>query len=118
MNLINEQFEKALEVDRLDLLFRSPSMRKKSKKQVIAPLIITFNPGNPPVRTWIEEGLEFLHTDPAVKKILPHIDVVFRQDKNIRSRIMRNRYKSKRNTDRHYSCQTTFCVYFATCELE
>ena len=87
-------------------------------------------------------------------------DVVFRQDKNIKSRIMRNRYNSKRNTEnsnnfqpagnfqlhstrckvcermkdgrkkwksnktkreytisRHYTCQTTFCVYLATCEL-
>ena len=90
LNLINTQFEKALEVDKLDLLFRSPSIRKKSRKQVIAPLIITFNPGNPPVRTWITEGLGILHTDEEVKKILPHIDVVFRQDKSIRRGIMKH----------------------------
>ena len=68
--------------------------RKNSKKKVIAPLIITYNPGNPPVRTWINEGLEYLHTDHEVKKILPHIDVVFRQDRNVRNRIMKNRYRS------------------------
>ena len=45
LSVINEQFEKALEVDRLDLLFKSPALRKNGKKKVIAPLIITYNPG-------------------------------------------------------------------------
>ena len=158
--VINEQYEKALEVDRLDLVFKSPALRKNSKKKVIAPLILTYNPGNPPVRTWINEGLEYLHSDDEVKKILPHIYVVFRQDRNVKNRIMKNRYRSNSVKDcpnnlppagnfklhanrckvcermedgkqkwksnktkreykitRHYTCQTTFCIYLATCEL-
>ena len=99
MILINEQFKKALEVDRLDLLFRSPTLRKKVKKKVTDPLILTYNPGNPPIRTWINEGLDILHTDPEIKKILPNIDVVFRQDRNIRNSIIKNRYKTKSDND-------------------
>jgi hypothetical protein len=160
MDLINSQFSKALEVDRLDLLFKTPAQRKKSKKKVVAPLILTFNPGNPPVKSWINEELTNLYQDPKMKKTFPNIDVVYRQNRNIRTRIMRNRYtkrkedqnqvvhqqagnfklhstrcklcdrmedgttkwrsnKTKREYEirRHYTCQTTFCVYLATCTL-
>ena len=44
-----------------------------------------------PVRTWINEGLEFLHCDDEIKKILQSIDVVYGQDKNIKSRTMTKR---------------------------
>ena len=94
-------------------------------------------------------------------KVFPNLDVVFRQNKNIRRRIMRNRYTgSSDNIEesssyqpagcfqlhsskckvcermdeevtswksnktgrsytirRHYTCQTTYCVYLATCHL-
>ena len=93
MDLINSQFSKALEVDRYDLLFKSPAQRKKSKKR--APLVLTFNPGNPPVKSWINEELSNLHKDPKMKKTFPNIDVVYRQNRNIRSRIMRSRYSKR-----------------------
>ena len=54
MKLINDQFRRALTVNRDDLLLRNPSMRKK-KKMVIAPLMVPFNPGNPPFKTWMQE---------------------------------------------------------------
>ena len=98
MDLINSQFSKALEVDRLDLLFKSPAQRKKSKKR--APLVLTFNPGNPPVKSWINEELTNLYQDPKMKKTFPNIDVVYRQNRNIRTRIMRNRY-TKRKEDQN-----------------
>ena len=47
LNVINDQFRRALTVNRDDLLLRNPSVRKK-RKMVIAPLVVTFNPGNPP----------------------------------------------------------------------
>ena len=43
--LINDEFKRALEVDRNDLLFNTE--RKKKKRTVNAPLIIAFSPGNP-----------------------------------------------------------------------
>ena len=49
LTLINEQFSRALSVDRADLLFRTPDQKKK--KKVIAPLVITYNPGNPKLKT-------------------------------------------------------------------
>ena len=51
--LIDEQFKKALAVDRLDLLFRS--RENKKKKTIIAPHVITYNSGNPKFREWIME---------------------------------------------------------------
>ena len=54
IKLINDQFRRALTVNQDDLLLRNPSMRKK-KKMVIAPLMVPFNPGNPPFKTWIQE---------------------------------------------------------------
>ena len=144
----------------MDLLFKDPVLRNKNKKRVVAPLVLTYNPGNPPVKAWIKEGLEYLHQDPKMKKTFPNIDVVFRQNKNIKRRVMQNRYKSRNkdpqsvvcrqagnfklhssrckvcermkdgvkkwtssktgrnyNIRRHYTCQTTFCVYLATCKL-
>ena len=51
--LINEQFRKALSINRMDLLFQSQTNKKK-KRIVIAPLVITFNPGNPNFKDWIK----------------------------------------------------------------
>ena len=41
--LIMEEFGRALEVDRNDLLFNT----NKKKKKTVAPLVITFSPANP-----------------------------------------------------------------------
>ena len=89
--MINEQFGKALSVDRMDLLFKT----KDKKKTIIAPLVITFNPGNPKFNQWIRDELDILHEDPKLKKIFPAINVVTRQTNNIKRRIMRNKYTKK-----------------------
>ena len=49
LKLINGEFKRALEVDRKDLLLSS-SQKKNKKKNVIAPLIITYSPANPNFR--------------------------------------------------------------------
>ena len=159
LKLINDQFRRALTVNRDDLLLRNPSMRKK-RKVVVAPLVITYNPGNPPFKSWINEHIQLLHIDPNLKTLFPKIDVVTRQNFNIKKRIMRNRFrgtkagedpdncpragnyqlhskrcmccermedgktkllssKTKREYQikRHYTCQTTFCVYVLTCQI-
>ena len=64
----------------MDLLFNDS---RKKKRKVISPLIITFNPGNPPIKRWIQEEIKVLHEDPTLKKIFPKIDVVTRQAENI-----------------------------------
>ena len=92
LSLINEQFSRALSVDRADLLFRSADQKKT--KKVIAPLVITYNPGNPFFKSWIKEEIKILHEDIKLKKLFPTIDVVTRQTANIKKRIMRNRYTS------------------------
>ena len=42
LKLINGEFKGALEIDRQDLLFST--VKKKQKKNVVAPLIITYSP--------------------------------------------------------------------------
>ena len=106
--------------------------------------------------------MSILHRDEEMKKTFPFINVVNRQNKNVRRRIMRNRFreddlqdeqqpfqslpsgnfklhnsrcmcclrledgkkvysatKTKRQyrIKRHYTCQTTYCVYVVTCGL-
>ena len=161
LGLINQQFARALSVDRADLLLADPSIRKKPKRRIVAPLIVTHSPANPPYKKWINEELSILHRDPEMKKTFPYINVVTRQNRNIKRRIMRNRFREDEQEDiqttnvlpagnfkfhdgrcmccirmedsktrymstktkqqytikRHYTCQTTFCVYVVTCGL-
>ena len=157
LKMINDQFKRALTVSREDLLLRTPAQGKK-KRNVIAPLVVTYNPGNPPFKLWIKELIEILHKDKDLKALFPKVDVVTRQNANIKKRIMRNRFvgkvdapancppagnfklhskrcmccdrmedgknkllssKTKREykIKRHYTCQTTHCVYVLTCAL-
>ena len=59
---------------------------------VIAPLVITFIPGNPNFKDWIKSEISILHEDPSLKKLFQEISVVKRQNLNIKRRIMRNKY--------------------------
>ena len=158
LGLVNQQFARALSVNRSDLIF-AKSSQKKPKKRIIAPLIITQSPANPPYRKWIQEELNILHRDEEMKKTFPSISVVTRQNKNIGRRIIGTRLKGNDSQDnnnniqpagnyllhaarcmccsrmeevkaykssktgrrytlkRHYTCQTSFCVYLVTCGL-
>ena len=97
MDLINEQFRKAMKVNRSDLIFPTAGKSKK-KKNVISPLVINYNPGNPPFKKRIREELVIHHREPEVKKVFPTIDVVTRQTKSIKQRIIRSRYEKKENS--------------------
>ena len=94
LKLVNEEYARALQVDRLDLLF---GQKKTRKRQIIAPLVITYSPANPPFRKWIQEELHILHSDSKLKKILPKIDVVTRQGKNIAKKVIRSRHWKSEN---------------------
>ena len=59
---------------------------------VVAPLVITFNSGNPPFYKWIQENMSILHEDPKVKKAIPRIDCVTRQSKNIEKDVIKSRH--------------------------
>ena len=56
---------------------------------------MTYNPGNPPFKSWIRENLGILHRDKELKSIFPKLDVVMRQTANIKRRNMRNRFENK-----------------------
>ena len=157
LDLINQQFAKAISVDRSDLIFST--QKKPNKRRIIAPLIVTQSPANPPFRKWIQEEIHILHKDPEMKKTFPVLSVVTRQNKNISRRIIKTRLgkeessdqnnhqpagnfklhntrcmccsrmenekteyqssktKKKKKIKRHYTCQTTYCVYLVSCDL-
>ena len=90
LKLINGEFKRALEIDRQDLLFST--VKKKQKKNVVAPLIITYSPANPNFRKWISDEISVLHEDPKLRKTLPKIDVVTRQAENIQKKVIKSRH--------------------------
>ena len=61
LDLISQQFARALSVDRADLLLADPSNRKKPKRRIVAPLLVTNSPANHPYKKWINEELSILH---------------------------------------------------------
>ena len=89
LQLINGEFNRALEIDRKDLLFNK---NRKPKRIIIAPLVITYNPGNPNFRKWIQEEISILHQDDKTKQLFPKIDVVTRQGKNISDKVISSRH--------------------------
>ena len=98
--MINEEYTKTLQISRNDLLFIE---NRKKKRTVNAPSVITFNPGNPPLKKWIKKEISILHEDPSLKKIFPQINVVTRQGENIGQKVMKSRhwkYEKPLNTNR------------------
>ena len=75
-------------------------MRKK-RKNVIALIVVTFNPGNQPFKTWIQEHIEYLHIDHKMKSLFPKNYVVTRQNFYIKKRIMRIRFQEMRAGERN-----------------
>ena len=59
---------------------------------VLAPLVTTFNPGNPPFYKWIQDNMSILHQEPKVKKAILKIDCVTRQAKNIEQDVIKSRH--------------------------
>ena len=79
LKLINDQFKRALTVNQDDLLLRIPASKKK-RRSVIAPLVVTYNPGNPPFKAWTQEHNTVLQLDPKLKAPFPKIYVITRHN--------------------------------------
>ena len=91
--MINGEFNRALKIDRKDLLFNK---NRKPKRIIIALLLITYSPGNPNFRKWIQEEISILHQDDKTKQLFPKIDVVTRQGENISDKLI---------SSRHWKCE-------------
>ena len=81
-DVVREQFLRASQIQRADLLLRVNSSRKKKKSKSHAHLIFTHNSGNPPLRQWFNDLRYILDQDPKTKKIAETIKIVSRQTKN------------------------------------
>ena len=102
LDLINQQFQKAVAVNRLELIF-SQSAQNKPRRRIIAPPIVTQSPANPPYRKWIQEEIQILHKNPEMKKTFPVLSVVTRQNKNIARRIIKTRIGRTENQDGNHN---------------
>ena len=56
LKLVNEDYTRALQVDRLDLLF---GQKKTRTRKIIAPLVITYFPANPPFKNGYRRSSTF-----------------------------------------------------------
>ena len=86
-----------------DLLIKNPSTWKK-RNIVIAPLVVTYNPGNQPFKHGTEEHIDTMHKDPKLKFLFPQIVVFTRQNFNKKIRIMRKRFNKGMIGERDENC--------------
>ena len=89
-DLINQQFERVLQLDRSELLLVDRNNRRKRK--IICPLVVTYHPSNPPFRQWIQGAMGILHESEKMKKLVPHVSVTTRQGKNIAQTVIKTRH--------------------------
>ena len=78
--MVDCEIYKVKKLNRRDLIFNKKQKAKNSKYKTT--LIVEHHPENPPFRKWIQEGMNTLHINPALKKIFPEIPIVTKQGKN------------------------------------
>ena len=99
-NLITQKFEKAMAIDRADLLRprtyphgASPTQPPTSRK-LVTPFIFTYSFVRPPVEKWMEEEFHLLQISDKNRKVFPRKpSVVFRQPPNLRLLLVKSRFK-------------------------
>ena len=94
LDMINQQFERALQLNRNDLINKKKNKNKndKNKRKMKNCLVVTGNPGNPPFYKWIKDLLPILHKDKRLKKLVPDISVVIKQPQNVGSFAIRAKH--------------------------
>jgi len=82
VNHIQEQFERAMKVNRADLIWR---VKGKNKRKFRAPFIHTHNEYGPPWRRWYNKYKHILELDPKFQVILKDVRFVTKQPKNLQN---------------------------------
>ena len=89
--LIDLQFQRVLQLNRADLIFRQRQNKKRNKKYKCS-MVITYHQYNPPMAQWIQEELPILHLSKKCEELFPSIPVITRQSKNIAQTVIRSRH--------------------------
>ena len=79
--LIAEQFGKAKQEERKDLIFGERKNRRKNKGKV--NFIFTYNQTNPPFHMWLRKGKKQLERNDAAKAIGNRIQISYKQPRNL-----------------------------------
>ena len=93
-NLIDEQFDKVRNLTRNDLLYKKKDKKKENQKakEMRSCMVVTYNPGNPPLYKWINSILNVLHEDPEMKDLCPRIPIVTRQPPSVASFAIKSKH--------------------------
>ena len=105
LEMVTENLARGAALDREDLLKpkfyptqASPAV--PSKPKFIPTFIITYNPHNPPLKEWLKEAFIVLQSDQKMRKIYERPpSVTFRQAKNLKQILVKNRMKELPYTD-------------------
>ena len=83
--LVDEQFEKVRKLDRDTLIYKKKDKTKQKRKarEMRSCLVVTFNPNNPPLHSWMNNLLRILYEEPEIKHLCPRIPIVPRQTPSV-----------------------------------
>lgn len=85
LKLVQNAIQKVTEIPRVNAL----QYKKRDNKSKRVPYVITHNPSNPPLASWLKCGLNVLHSSRRMEKVSPSPPIVRERNcKNLRSLIM------------------------------
>ena len=91
VNLVDNQFSKALTITRKDLLKQKVRASKK-----IFPFVMTFNPMLPDLNYIIKKHLHFLESNPKLKELFPKNSIIpsYGRSKNLKEILAPSKFES------------------------
>ena len=106
--LVDKQFNKALAIDRNDIL--KPRVRVKNK---VFPLVLDYNPRLPDISNIISSNIHFLESSPILKTIFPGKSIMpaYRRTKNLKDILAPSKFKPKCTVEKAgcYKCTAKRC---------
>jgi hypothetical protein len=102
IKILQEAISRVSTIDRKDTL---EYKQKSTTKRV--PIIITHNPGNPPLAKWLKEYMPLLHSSSRMKKAAPEPPIVGERNcRNLRSILMPSKLPQQKHASATPSDQT------------
>ena len=105
-NLVDKQFEKAMQLERSDVL----KPKAKTKKKTF-PLVVDYNPRLPNISLIINKTFHLLESNQVVREIFPAKSVIpaYRRTKNLKDILAPSKFKRSRNHDEAENCGCFKC---------
>ena len=100
-NLVDKQFEKAMQLEKSDVL----KPKTKTKKKTF-PFVVDYNPRLPNISLIIKKHFHLLESHQVVREIFPAKSVIpaYRRTKNLKDILAPSKFKRSRNHDEAENC--------------